>query len=550
MGRRGLASCAVLVVAGVAVAAQSPQTGAPRQPRAVAVGVADGTLLRSWDATVDSMRRGGELVLSRTRTDTVLAGRTHERYEQYFHGIRIVGGEVTRQLTRGVTSSIFGELHQVSGVPDRPEISEDAAREVFRSMASGEVPDGRPIELVILQKDDGTYALSYATHVWTTEGWMQTYIDAQNGELLLRYNDLKTQSAVGTGTGVLGDTKKISTRLQSGRYTADDALRPPVLITYDMQGNLSRTESYLDGIYVPTSTDIASDSDNVWTDTATVDAHVYLGYTYDYYFKRFGRSGLDDRNAPIYAITHPVRRSDFVTLSLDDIGTYLLNAFWCGGCGPTFRGAMVFGDGLPPNIAVGGQTFDFFSGALDIVAHELTHGLTEYTSNLIYRNESGALNEAFSDILGTGAEFFYQTPGTGPRQADYLIGEDIIRPGGDRSLANPASFGDPDHYSKRFTGSADNGGVHTNSLIASHAFYLAIEGGTNRTSGLSVTGVGGANREQIEKVFYRAFAFLMPANATFSTARAVTIQASRDVYGANSAAERAITQAWTAVGVN
>ena len=160
MGRRGLASCAVLVVAGVAVAAQSPQTGAPRQPRTVAVGVADGTLLRSWDATVDSMRRGGELVLSRTRTDTVLAGRTHERYEQYFHGIRIVGGEVTRQLTRGVTSSIFGELHQVSGVPDRPEISEDAAREVFRSMASGEVPDGRPIELVILQKDDGTYTLS------------------------------------------------------------------------------------------------------------------------------------------------------------------------------------------------------------------------------------------------------------------------------------------------------------------------------------------------------------------------------------------------------
>jgi Zn-dependent metalloprotease len=87
-------------------------------------------------------------------------------------------------------------------------------------------------------------------------------------------------------------------------------------------------------------------------------------------------------------------------------------------------------------------------------------------------------------------------------------------------------------------------------LIPSHAFYLAIEGGTNRTSGLSVTGVGSANREQIEKVFYRAFVFLMPANATFSTARAATIQASRDVYGANSAAERAITQAWTAVGVN
>jgi bacillolysin len=542
MGRRGLASCAVIVAAGAVLAARAPQSTESRRPRIVAVSAADGTSLRAWDATVDSMRRSGELVLSRTRSDTLLAGRVHERYAQYVHGIRVVGGEITRQVNRGSTTSIFGELHQVSGVPDQPEISESDAREVFRSMTSREVPDNRPIELVILPKDDGTYALAYSTHVWTAEGWMRTFIDAQNGELLLRYNDLKTQSAVGTGTGVLGDTKKISTRLVSGRYTADDALRPPVLITYDLQGNLARAENYLDGIYVATSSDIASDSDNVWTDTATVDAHVYLGYTYDYYFKRFGRSGLDDRNAPIYAITHPARRSDFLTLSLDDVATYLLNAFWCG--------AIVFGDGLPAGVALGGQTFNFFAGALDVVAHELTHGITDYTSDLIYRNESGALNEAFSDIVGTSVEFFYQPPGTLARQADYLIGEDVIQPGGDRSLANPALYGDPDHYSKRVTGSADNGGVHTNSLIASHAFYLAIEGGANRTSGLSVAGVGAQNREQIEKVFYRAFTFLMPSNATFSTARAATIQASRDVYGSNSAAERAITQAWTAVGVN
>ena len=92
--------------------------------------------------------------------------------------------------------------------------------------------------------------------------------------------------------------------------------------------------------------------------------------------------------------------------------------------------------------------------------------------------------------------------------------------------------------------------MHTNSGIPNQAFYLAIEGGTNRTSGLAVTGVGGANREQIEKAFYRAFTFLMPTNSTFATARNTSIQAARDLYGANSTAERAITQAWTAVGVN
>jgi thermolysin len=169
---------------------------------------------------------------------------------------------------------------------------------------------------------------------------------------------------------------------------------------------------------------------------------------------------------------------------------------------------------------------------------------------LIYERESGALNEAFSDIMGTSVEWFFQRPGNGLMQADYLVGEDILRPGGFRSMSNPGAFGDPDHYSRRFTGSADNGGVHINSGIVNHVFYLAIEGGTNRTSGVSVDGVGAANREQIEKVFYRAFTQMLPASATFSIAREATIQSARDLYGSNSAAERAVTQAWTAAGVN
>jgi thermolysin len=170
-------------------------------------------------------------------------------------------------------------------------------------------------------------------------------------------------------------------------------------------------------------------------------------------------------------------------------------------------------------------------------------------------NESGALNEAFSDIMGTGVEFFFQPVGAGIGQADYLLGEDAFRaPGGarngTRSLVNPASYGYPDHYSIRFTGPQDSGGVHINSSIVNHAFYLAVEGGRHRLSGITVQGVGGGNREQIEKAFYRAFVFLLPASANFSTARAATIQAAQDLYGASSAAAQAITQAWTAVGVN
>ena len=218
---------------------------------------------------------------------------------------------------------------------------------------------------------------------------------------------------------------------------------------------------------------------------------------------------------------------------------------------------MYFGNGIPPTYYYTGtgKHYTYLAGGLDVVAHELTHGVTDHSSDLVYRNESGALNEAFSDIMGTSVEFFYQSLGSGLGQADYVIGEDVVTAhlagtrDGIRSMQDPSLFQDPDHYSKRYVGPLDGGGVHSNSGIANNAFYLAIEGGTNKTSGRAVQGVGPSSRDQIEKVFYRAFVYLLPSNALFSTARAATIQAARELYGAGSPAERAVTQAWDAVGV-
>ena len=216
---------------------------------------------------------------------------------------------------------------------------------------------------------------------------------------------------------------------------------------------------------------------------------------------------------------------------------------------------MVYGVGLPPGQTSNGRTWNHTSGAIDIVAHEITHGVTEYTSNLIYQNESGALNESFSDIMATAVEFYFQPVGDGLLRAEYLCGEDAVRgaanpTNGIRSLVNPTAYGHPDHYSIRFIGSTDNGGVHINSSISNHAFYLAIEGGIHRLSGVIVQGVGSQNREQIERIFYRAFTQMLTPNSNFAVARAATIQAARDLYGAGSNAERAVFQAWTAVGVN
>jgi bacillolysin len=205
----------------------------------------------------------------------------------------------------------------------------------------------------------------------------------------------------------------------------------------------------------------------------------------------------------------------------------------------------------------------------------------------------GAINEAISDIFGTSVEFFYQPAGSGPLKADYLSAEDIAGFGPNRSLSDPASItirhdfgtiGYPDHLSKMLNyalivtggtatnptsvtfspvafsnggfvflfdnqGAVDQGGVHLNSTLFSHAFYLAIEGGRNATSGQSVAAVGAANRAQIEKVFFRAITQLIPNNANLQTAAAAVIQAAADLYGPNGAATQAVTQAMTAVGL-
>ena len=498
---------------------------------------------RAWTSRVDGMLRNGELRIRQTREDPLVPGRTHERSDQYYRGVRVFGADVARQLRDGATESIFGTIYEGINVDPNPAIDEDRARDLLGGRLGLTIDASTPAELVVLPLDAGGYALTWRIRVVTRRDTRQYFVSAQTGATLFDYNDRKTQTAVGRALGVLGDTKKISVRPSSGQFQARDDLRPPDIETYDMKGDPFRTDNFLIGRINLSANDLGSDSDNDWTDGAIGDAHIYAGYTYDYYFKRFGRKGLNNADIRMQNLVHPVHRSDF-QLYIDDFEDYFVNAFYNG------DGVMVYGEGLPPNVTLGGQTWDFLAGSLDVVAHELSHGVTDYSSGLIYRNESGALNESFSDIIGTSVEFFFQPAGNGPLKADYLLGEDVVRPGGLRSMSDPASFGDPDHYSKRFLGSADNGGVHINSGISNHAYYLAIEGGTNRTSGLSVQGVGGGNREQIEKVFYRAFTQLMPANSTFSVARATTIQAARDLYGNNSAAERAVTQAWTAVGVN
>jgi Zn-dependent metalloprotease len=523
-------------------------------PGAVSVRASTVAELRTWDAFVTAGDRGGTLRLVSVQRDPDFPTRVVERYDQFHNGVRIWGADIVRGSERGVPHSVFGELASPDlQLPTGAGLSLDEARTALLRLGG---PDARLFvepELVIVRLDSGDYRLAYTAVVSGNGEVDRVFGDAQTGVELLRYTEIQQQqAAVGTGTGALGDRKKLSVESRAGEFVAVDRLRPPTIQTFDLgggQAGINLYEYVSDGGAVGDAY-WARDADNLWTDPAVIDAQAHIGMVYDYFYKRFGRSGIDDRDGPINIITNVLSQEE----ALSNGVKYSLNANWCSWCFGG-QGRIWFGNGLPSNWTYGGKSHTYYAGALDIVAHELTHAVTSHTSNLIYRNESGALNEAFSDMMGKSVEFFFHPHGSGIGEADYVIGKDVIRasrPGtrnGIRSMENPGLYGNPDHYSRLYRGTADRGGVHHNSGIPNQAFYLAIEGGTNRTSGVTVQGVGAANREQIEKVFFRAFTVHMPANATFSTARAVTARAAQELYGAGGAVERAVTEAWTAVGV-
>ena len=515
--------------------------------------------LRTWDAFVTDGSRSGSLRLRRVDRDPLLPARLVERFDQFHDGVRIWGADVVRDSERGVPLSIFGELSPTLQLSTDPAISEDGARTALLRLGGADALLLGPLEVVIARLDSGDHRLAYTAVVSGSGDVVRAFVDAQTGAELLRYTEVqRQQAAVGSGRGTLGDQKKVSVEARPGVYVAVDRLRPPTIRTFDLgggQAGLDRYAQILRGAIL-TDSELARVANNVWTDPAVLDAQAHVGMAYDYFYKRQGRTGIDGRNGPINIVANALTQPDALRLPMSDWGDLVSNANWCAPCFGG-QGRLWFGNGMPAGIYYRDTNTTYTAGALDTVAHELTHAVTTFTSNLAYRNESGALNEAFSDMMGKGVEFFYHPPGGGVGQADYVFSKDTDRARppsslhGIRSLANPELYNQPDHYSRYRrlpdTPAGDNGGVHANSGIPNHAFFLAIEGGTNRTSLATVQGVGGANRAQIEQVFFRAFTLLLPASATFSMARIATIQAARDLYGAT--VERAVTQAWDAVGV-
>ena len=606
------ATVATLAAGGLITAAgQEPAERLAMEIRAMSA-TTDVSELRRLDALVDAMARTDELVPASRQADRHMLGRVHESFMQYHQGVPVHGGGVSRQLSEGVTVSIFGTIHQGIDLDTTPGLSPyDALTLLERQVAAGPATADPPA-LVIFPTVLGEYVLAYRATMRDRHTW---FVDAHSGAIVHSESEVDEQSAVGVGAGIQGQRKKVSSSLAGGSFQAYDRLRPAEIVTLDLRYDEVRADRLIgtpemNGVPWRPS-DVASDADNEWDDPAVVDGHVYMGFTYDYLVARHGWNGIDGRNGRILTM---------VNIGRDDANAFFIPPPY----GPEGTGVIVFGeerDGTPIVSA-------------DTVAHESMHGVTYHSVKqrtgdgllntywyihgpssftldgqtfrcgervryrtgtfagrwfrfacqdgrfLLFANHGAAVNEAYSDIVGTSVEFSLHDPGAGSLRADYTIGEDTGPTL--RSLEDPRSItlGDssisyPDAFSRlvRFLigefvdndrgffsnlGSVDGrtitylpaflySGEHWNSTILSHAFYLAIEGGRNDTTGRTVQGVGGANRHDVERAFFRAMTDLMPASTNIPMAADVIRQSAVDLFGTGSTTYRAVDQALRAV---
>lgn len=454
----------------------------------------------------------------------------HTRVRQTVAGIPVWEGEAIVHLkSDGALSTVTDELKESIFVDTNPTIGEKQAVTIALDSYRGraKLSESPTSDLWVYRGEARDHLVYRVTtpRIDGSEGTAVpvTFVDAHTGEVVMEYNNLQT----GSGSSLYSGTVTISTTSSAGTYYMEDTTRRQGTFNMNSTGNETTGTGGTQSRY--------TDTDDVWNTTiqrAGVDAHYGAAKTFDYYQTVHGRNGIDGNYGPgtttsaVGAIPLVVSRVHF-----GSSGRYN-NAFW-------YNNQMSYGDG-------DGTTFSPLT-TIDVCGHEMSHGVTERTANLTYSNESGALNEATSDIFGAMVEAYSD----GAVSADtWKIGEDCYTPGtaGDalRSMSNPNSLGDPDHYSLRYTGTADNGGVHTNSSIANHAFYLMAAGGTNRVSGVTVTAIG-ANA--MERIWYRALTTYFTSGTTFSAARTATLNAATDLYGSTSAQYNSVATGWCAVGV-
>lgn len=490
------------------------------------------------------------------KTEDDQLGYRHEKFAHFYKGVRVEGSTYTIHSKNGLATHMTGNYATVAEVDVSPGLTGSKALDLAKSATNAttfaweggssgrqaggsyEKPEG---ELVIVQKTANGYKsrLAYKFHILGEKPFVNAfvYIDAQTGEVV-RYNSvIKHADAVGSAATRYSGTQSINTDSNSGSFRLRDYSRGNGVLTFDATTATSANNQ----TGVPNGASEYTDNDNNWTageynnadkDNAALDAHFAAEATYDFFMTNYGRDSYDGNGASI---------NSYVNTDIESVYGYPAgyndNAFWTGY-------VMVYGKGnsLDPLTTV------------DITAHEIGHAFCTGTADLVYEKESGAMNEGLSDIWGACVEYYVNQT--------YGLNKDLWNLGTEigqtfRSMSNPKAYGDPDTYggtnwvSQNCNPSNQNDycGVHTNSGVTNHWFYVLAVGETStndNNDSYSVTGIG---VDDAAALTWRTESIYLNTTSDYADFRTYSIQSAVELFGSGSAQEIAVTNAWYAVGV-
>ena len=465
-----------------------------------------------------------ELVPRATTRDRT--GRKHVQLEQRYQGVPVWGASIVGHW------SVDEGLYAINGrYPPSPEyitqVEPSITRESAIDLALGDLGLHRSIKTLSPRMQE---LLNYRgpeaeLYLWSArleepvrltwvveirpnlpERW-RYFVDAHTGEVLDRYQASPSDGpAVGSGVDLHGNTVDLHTYEEDGLFRLLDGSREG----FDLEtGNGALKTLDADSMDFTEDWYYLTSTDNVFTDPVAVSAHANMGQVYEYFLENHGRRGIDGDDTEMISLVH-----------VTEDGEPMDNAFW-------INPIVAYGDG--------GDEFNPFAGALDVAAHEMTHGIIDHTVKLEYRFQSGALNESFSDIFGAMVD-----------DDDWLMGEDIVNKayyssGAMRDLQNPHNGGgigwQPAHMDEylELPGDKDNGGVHSNSGIPNRAAYLVAEA---------------IGREKTAQIYYRILeALYLAPRSQFVDCRLGAERAARDLFGDGSPEVEAVLSAYDALGI-
>ncbi|MCU0453739.1 MAG: M4 family metallopeptidase [Bacteroidetes bacterium] len=465
-----------------------------------------------------------DLELQRASVERDALGMVHIRYRQVWRGVEVWARDAVVHVgndghVQGINGRWISSPRSID--PSAASIDEATATTKALEAISGRGGVERSVPMIL--DLPGGPRLTWLVQVRgrLDENW-HLFVDAQTGAVLKRYNHITHDGPVaGSGTDLTNATRALNTYQIGSTYYLIDASKAMFKPAQSSFPNDARGTIYtLDArnadslLYFVT----AASPTAFTTAKPAVSAAFYGSKVYDYFKTAHNRDAIDGKGSTMNIVVN--FRQNFN------------NAFWNGQL-------MVFGNG-------DGTAFSDLAGSLDVMAHEMTHGVVENSANLIYENQPGALNESFADVFGVLFEFYVKGGG-----GNWLIGEDVTTPtvAGDalRNMQDPAAanvaFGgqQPGHMNQYQnlpnTDQGDHGGVHINSGIPNKAFYLFAN-----SSGVTL--------EQAGQVYYRALTNYLTRNAQFVDCRLAVIKAAEDLFGGpGNAKAAAAAAAFDAVGI-